>query len=94
MTVYKISDNAVLEIFKEGGLILIVPERRLVELNQSAVTIFKLIDGQRTPEQIANEIYKNNDIRRNYPITKITEDVLKLCVELNQTGVLELQPDL
>jgi len=94
MTVYKISKDAVLEIFKDGGLVLIVPERRLVELNQSAVTIVNLIDGQRTSEQIANEIYKNNDFRRNYPITKITQDVLKLSVELSQTGVLELQPDL
>jgi hypothetical protein len=94
MTVYRISKDVILEIFKEGGLVLIVPERRLVELNPSAVTIINLINGQRTPEQIANEIYKNNDIHHNYPVTKITQDVLKLCVELNRTGVLELQPDI
>jgi hypothetical protein len=94
MTVYKISKDAVLEIFKEGGLVLIVPERRLVELNQSAVTIVIMIDGQRTPEQIAAELHKSNDIRRNYPITKISQDVLELSEELTRIGVLELQPDL
>jgi hypothetical protein len=93
MTVYRLSKDAVLEVFKEGGMVLIVPERRLVELNQSAAAIVNLMDGQRTPEQIADEIYKNNDIHLNYPVTNITQDVLKLCVELNRTGVLELQPD-
>lgn len=37
MPIYKLSKDAVLETFEDGGLVLIVPERRLVELNPSAV---------------------------------------------------------
>ena len=94
MPIYKLSKNAVLETFDDGGLVLILPERRLVELNPSAVEIIRLLDGFRTPEQVADEIAKSNDIGHNISVTQIIQDVLKLCEELNQSGVLELQPDL
>lgn len=91
---YKLSKDAVLETFDDGGLVLILPERRLVELNLTAVAIINLLDGGRTPEQVAEEIAKNHDIGYDYPIIQVMQDVLELCVELNRTGVLELQPDL
>jgi len=94
MPIYKLSKNAVLETFEDGGLVLILPERRLVELNPSAVEIIRLLDGFRTPEQVADEIAKSNDIGHNISVTQIIQDVLELCEELNQSGVLELQPDL
>jgi len=94
MPIYKLSKNAVLETFEDGGLVLILPERRLVELNPSAVEIIRLLDGFRTPEQVADEIAKSNDIGHNISVTQINQDVLELCEELNQSGVLELQPDL
>ena len=93
MPIYKLSKNAVLETFEDGGLVLILPERRLVELNPSAVEIIRLLDGFRTPEQVADEIVKEHDIGHNILMTQIINDVLKLCEELNQSGVLELQPD-
>jgi hypothetical protein len=92
MPFYKLSKNAVLETFDDGGLALIVTERRLVELNLSAVEIVKLLDGQRTPEQVAAEIAKNNEIS-HVSVTQIAQDVLELCEELTRNGVLELQPD-
>jgi len=94
MPIYKLSKNAVLETFEDGGLVLILPERRLVELNPSAVEIIRLLDGFRTPEQVADEIVKEHDIGHNISVTQINQDVLELCKELNQSGVLELQPDL
>jgi hypothetical protein len=90
---YKLSKDAVLETFDDGGLILILPERRLVELNLTAVAIINLLDGHRTPELVAEEIAKIHDISPDYPITQVIRDVLELCRELNRTGVLELQPD-
>ena len=93
MPLYKLSKNAALETFDDGGLVLILPERRLVELNPSAVEIIRLLDGFRTPEQVADEIVKEHDIGHNILMTQIINDVLKLCEELNQSGVLELQPD-
>ena len=94
MPFYKLSKDAVLETFDDGGLVLILPERRLVELNLSAVEIVKLLDGQRSPEQVAAEIAKNHDISDDYPVKHIIQDVLELCMELDRTGVLELQPNL
>lgn len=93
MPKYKLSKSAILETFKDGGLVLIVSERRLVELNPSAVEIVKLSNGYRTPEQVADEIVKTHDIGHNISVTAIIQDVLELCLELNQSGVLELQPD-
>jgi hypothetical protein len=93
MSIYKLSKEAVLETFDDGGLVLILPDRRLVELNPSAVEIIQLLDGQRTPEQVADEMAKSNDIGHNISVTEIIQDVLELCKELNQSGVLELQPD-
>ena len=76
MPLYKLSKNAALETFDDGGLVLILPERRLVELNPSAVEIIRLLDGFRTPEQVADEIAKSNDIGHNISVTQINQDVL------------------
>jgi hypothetical protein len=64
-----------------------------VKLSPSAAAIVSLLDGQRTPDQLAFEISKTHDISHDYPITRIIQDVLELCRDLNQTGVLELQSD-
>jgi hypothetical protein len=90
---YKLSNNAILEIFDDGGLVLIISNFRLLELNQSAVDILQLLDGQRLPEQVAAEIAKNHELSHNNSMTIIFHDVLELCEELNQSGVIELQPD-
>jgi hypothetical protein len=94
MSLYKLSSNAVLETFDDGGLVLILPERRLVELNPSAVEIVKLLDDHRTPEQVAAEMAKNHEVSNDDPMKHLTKDVIELCEELLRTGVLEIQPDL
>jgi hypothetical protein len=91
MALYKISKNAVIETFIDGGLVLIVPERCLVELNPSAVEIVNLLDGQRTPERVASEIANTHDLSHDYQITNILQDVLELCDKLEKSGVLEIQ---
>jgi hypothetical protein len=92
MPIYKLSKNATLETFNNGGLVLLLPERRLVELNPSAVKIVQLLDGQRSPEQVALVMAKTHDIS-NEPVTNILQDVLDLCRELLESGVLEQIPD-
>ena len=64
---------------------MILSDRHLVELNPSAVAIVSLLDGKRTPEQVAIEISKKNDFSHDYPITQVIQDVLELCGELYQT---------
>jgi hypothetical protein len=43
MPFHKLSKDAALEFFEDGGLVLIVPERRLVKLNPSAVEIASIV---------------------------------------------------
>jgi hypothetical protein len=93
MPFYKLSNDAVLETFEEGALVLLLRDRHLVELNSSAAEIVSLLDGQRTPEQVATEISKNHVISHDYPITRIIQDVLELCKELNRIGIIDLQPN-
>ncbi len=93
MSIYKLSKDAVFETFEDGGLVLIITERRLVELNTSAIEIVKLLNGHRTSEQVADEIIKYHDNSHDISVTQVLQDVLELCVELEQSGVLEIQPD-
>jgi hypothetical protein len=82
MPIYKLSKNATLETFNNGGLVLLLPERRLVELNPSAVKIVQLLDGQRSPEQVALVMAKTHeqipDPQENHDMTT-TELPLYLC---------------
>ena len=89
MSLYKLSKDAVLETFDDGGLVLILPERRLVELNPSAVEIVRLLDSQRTPEQLATEIASKFGIS----VEQTSHDVNDLCYELSKSGILIQQKE-
>ncbi len=93
MHFYKLSKNAVIETFEDGALVLNLHGRRLVELSPSDAAILNLLDGQRSSEQVADEISQKHDNSHDYPITQIIHDVLKLCDGLNQIGILELPPN-
>jgi hypothetical protein len=89
MALYKLSKDAVLETFDDGGLVLILPERRLVELNPSAVEIVRLLDGQRTANQITAEIFS----KFGMSVEQISQDVNDLCYELSKSGILIQQKE-
>ena len=89
MPFYKLSKDAVLETFDDGGLILILPEHRLVELNPSAVEIVRLLDSQRTPEQLATEIAS----KFGMSMEQTSHDVNDLCYELSKSGILIQQKE-
>ena len=89
MSLYKLSKDAVLETFDDGGLVLILPERRLVELNPSAVEIVRLLDSQRTPEQLATEIAS----KFGMSMEQTSQDVNDLCYELSKSGILIQQKE-
>ena len=89
MSNYKLSKDAVLETFADGGLVLILPERRGVELNPSAVNIIKLLDGNRTPEQVAAEIASKFSIS----MEQAYQDVIEFCDVFNKSGMIALQSE-
>jgi hypothetical protein len=90
MLFYKLSKNTVLENIKDGGLALVVPQRRLVELNRTAGEIVGLLDGSTALDDVAVAIAQNHDI----PMAQITQDIGDLIAELDQSGVIELQSEL
>ena len=89
MAFYQLSKNAALEVFDDGGLVFVLPDRRLVELNPVAVEILGLLDGRNVLEDVAVEIAKKHGIL----LQQATQDVAELCKELEQAGVIEMQLD-
>jgi hypothetical protein len=87
--IYTLSKEAALEVFDDGGLVLIVPERRLVELNPSAVEILNLLDGKRTTDQVAAEFARIYEI----PLEQAGQDVNELCTDMLNSGILDLQSE-
>jgi hypothetical protein len=87
--IYTLSKEAALETFDDGGLVLIVPERRLVELNPSAVEILNLLDGTRTTDQVAAEFARLYEI----PLEQAGQDVTELCTDMLNSGILALQSE-
>jgi hypothetical protein len=85
--IYTLSKDAALETFDDGGLVLIIPERRLVELNPSSVEILNMLDGERTTEQVADEIAACYNISNK----QAGKDVLALCNDLQKSGILILR---
>ncbi len=94
MQYYKLSNDAVLECFEDGGLVLLLPACRLVELNPTAAEIVKLLDGQRTEAEVATIIAREHVLGEDISIEQVNQDVVELCLELKRDGVLELVTDL
>ena len=87
--IYTLSKDAALEIFDDGGLVLIISERRLVELNLTAVEILNLLDGTRTSQQVAAEFARIYEI----PVEQAEQDVLDLCGDMLKSGILVVQSE-
>jgi hypothetical protein len=73
--IFQVKPDIVVEAFDDGGLILRVKDRNLIEVNATALQILQLTDGERTVSEIAKflvEIYgitfeeAMNDLRDLY----------------------------
>lgn len=89
MTIYILSKDAVLETFDDCGLVLVLPEHRLVDLNPSAVEIIHLLDRGHTPEQVAVEIANKFIIS----LEQANQDVWELIGVFIKSGILALQSE-
>jgi len=87
MLFYKLSKNAALEDLQDGGLALVVPQRRLVELNRTALEVVGLLDGRTALDDVAVAIAQKHDL----PVAQISKDIEELIEELNRNGVIEFQ---
>ena len=85
--IYQLSPKVVLETFDNGGLVLIIQNRELVELNPSAVDVINLLDGKNTLEQVATLFAQQYEI----PSENAWLDVLELTTDLYNSGILTLE---
>ncbi|MBD3385517.1 PqqD family peptide modification chaperone [candidate division KSB1 bacterium] len=87
--VLKLSENALLEIFDEGGLIFVFADCRMIDLDKMTTDIVNKLDGEKTLQAVARELAKEKDM----PLTRAKTEVQKPCLELERVGILQKSPD-
>lgn len=69
----------------DGELVVVIPEEgKFVVLNPTGAEVFRLIDGQRTLEQVATEISGQHEV----PLERVRSDVLALAEKLVGRGAV------
>ena len=82
---YELQDEVAIEDFKEGSLLLLCRQLKLIEINPTARRILELMDGKRAVKQVIESI------SRDFGITtkKARTDILKLIDEMGNQGILK-----
>jgi hypothetical protein len=75
---YRLDDQAVLECFEDGALVLRVNDRHLFELNITARDILTLTDGARSARDIAAALAGDYQVSED----ELIRDILELYTEL------------
>jgi pyrroloquinoline quinone biosynthesis protein D len=78
-------DEALIEDFEDGSLVLLCEQLRLVQINPIARDVVGRLDGQRTMRQVAAAIAEGYD----RPLQPVLADVLELLADLESQGVVE-----
>ena len=84
--VYRLSSQAALESFEEGGLVLRLTDRHLFELNATALRILELSDGRRNAGEVAAALAAAFEIDEEQAL----EDVLSLYDDFIEQGMVEI----
>ena len=77
-------DSAFRPVADEGGLVVLPDRAEVKVLNPSAITIFGLLDGEHTVQQIADELATTYDVQVPQALT----DVQSFVKELSEHGML------
>jgi hypothetical protein len=77
-------DSSFRAIGDEGGLVVLPGRAEVKVLNPVAIKIFSLLDGQRTPEQIADAVVEEFEVPRD----EILRDIREFLRELRLHGML------
>jgi hypothetical protein len=85
LTSYVLRDEVAVEDFEDGSLVLLCEQLRLVQLNPVARDIVALLDGERTPRQVAKAVAQAYE----QPFEQVLADVLELLTDLEAQGVVE-----
>ena len=82
---YTLQEEAAIEDFEDGSLLLLCKQLRLIQLSKTARRILALMDGQHNLRQITNKIAHEYEKREK----DIRADILKLTTELGYQGVIK-----
>ena len=83
---YRLASQVALESFAEGGLLLRLTDRRLFELNPTALRILELSDGGRSAGEVAAALAAAFEIDEEQAL----EDVLSLYDDFMEQGMVEI----
>lgn len=84
--IFQVKPDIVVEAFDDGGLILRVKDRALIEVNETALQILQLTDGERTISEIAALLAEKYDIA----IDEAMKDLRELYHSLSEQEIVEL----
>jgi hypothetical protein len=82
---YVVRDEALIEDFQNGSLVLLGEQLRFVQMNHVARAVVGLLDGQRTVRDTSAAIAERYD----RPFELVIEDVQDLLAYLESRGVVE-----
>ena len=89
MASYRISKHVAIEHFEEGSLVLLVPQRRIVELDTFQATIVKGLEKETSLENLLQDLSAREDCPQPFNM----EIMLKCFEKLKNDRVLELVPE-
>jgi hypothetical protein len=83
--IYRLSDQAVMEVFDDGALIMKLNDLTLTELNSTARDILLQIDGSNEIKRVAEFIATEYGI----DVAVAEQDIRELYASLYEQGILE-----
>lgn len=86
LVTYRISKHVAIEHFDEGSLALIVPQRRIVEIEPAGAEIIKAMEAGHPIEAVAEQLAE----RHQRDVQQTLADVIQWCERLKEERVLEL----
>jgi Mg2+ and Co2+ transporter CorA len=81
---YVIRDEASIEDFEDGSLMLLCRQKKIVEINPSARRVLSLMDGKRNLRQVIKKFARNHRMQEK----KVREDIQKLVIDLGAQGAI------
>ena len=83
-SVYKLTQDAVLESFDDGALILYLKDVSLIELNETGRDILSLTNGTNTMQAVAEQLATDYEI----DLEDALQDISELYLQLAAQGIL------
>jgi hypothetical protein len=77
-------DSAFRQVGDEGGLVVLPGQAEVKVLNPAGITIFSLLDGEHSPEEIARRVAEEFEVSESQALA----DINAFVAELGEHGML------